>query len=303
MLDPSWAELQRGDGRSVTQSLPGGRPPSFLFDRRRISRPPSSKPQFSEVSDKHIEHLISKGSDKRYIGRVRMYRDLFIDLIGDHPADTYTPSDMQAYIEFLRYWPAEEKDRRPDLTPQEMIGTNIDLTMKPLSLSTLQGIAVGSVKTALTRGATLYDYKSPLTNAKLTYPNSAPLPTTSAPLGASKINALFRTGCDSGHLESAMLPLLALVTGRRLALLLNLHGSDIVEKFPGVWVGQLNNIRLTDGRWQRVPIKTRQSTKYFVLHNVLSGIGFIDWLQRWESSRYSPTFSGWPTPRKARPNI
>jgi integrase len=149
--------------------------------------------------------------------------------------------------------------------------------MKPLSLSTLKGIAVGCVKTALTKAATTFEYSSPLKNAKLTYPNTAPLPSKSAPLGSQKINALLKTGCDSGLLESAMLPLLGLVTGRRLALLLNLHGSDIVEKFPGVWVAQLNNVRLADGRWQRVPIKTRQSTNYFVLHSMLVEIGFIEW--------------------------
>jgi integrase len=277
VLDPLWAELQPGEGRFVTQSLPSGRAPSFLLDRRKVGRPPSSKPLFTEISDGHIEDLISKGSAKTYINRVRIYHVLFVDLIGNHPADTYTASDLQSYIEFIRYWPAEEKDRRLDLTPREMIRANLDLTMKPLSLSTLKGIAVGCVKTALTKGGTKNDYTSPLKNAKLTYPNTAPLPATSSPLGSQKINALFQTGCDSGLLESAMLPLLALVTGRRLALLLNLYGSDIVEKFPGVWVAQLNNIRLADGRWQRVAIKTRQSTKYFVLHSMLVEIGFIEW--------------------------
>lgn len=277
VLDPLWAELQPGEGRFVTQSLPSGRAPSFLFDRRKVSRPPSSKPLFTEVSDEHIEDLISKGSAKTYINRVRMYHVLFVDLIGDHPADTYTASDLQSYIEFIRYWPAEEKDRRLELAPREMIRANLDLTMKPLSLSTLKGIAVGCVQTALAKAGTRHGYTSPLKNAKLTYPNTAPLPATSSPLGSHKINALFQTGCDSGLLESAMLPLLALVTGRRLALLLNLYGSDIVEKFPGVWVAQLNNIRLADGRWQRVAIKTRQSTKYFVLHSILVEIGFIEW--------------------------
>lgn len=277
VLDPLWAELSPAEGQFVTQSLPSGRAPSFLLDRRRVSRPKSSKPLFTEIADSHIEHLIAKGSDKRYISRVRMYQRIFVDLIGDHPADTYTPSDMQAYIEFIRYWPAEEADRRSDLSPREMVKANLDLTMKPLSLSTLKGIAVGCIKTALERGAVPNGYVSPLAAAKLTYPVTAPLPLKSASLGADKINALFRAGCDSGHLDNAILPLLALVTGRRLAVLLNLYGSDIVEKFPGVWVAQLNNIRLVDGRYQRVPIKTRQSTNYFVLHTVLSDIGFIDW--------------------------
>jgi integrase len=277
VLDPLWAELSPAEGQFVTQSLPSGRAPSFLLDRRRVNRPASSKPLFTEIAESHIEHLITKGSDKRYISRVQMYQGIFVDLIGDHPADTYTPSDMQAYIEFIRYWPAEEADRRPDLSPREMIKSNLDLTMKPLSLSTLKGIAVGCIKTALKRGAAANGYVSSLAAAILTYPATAPLPLKSTSLGAHKINALFRTGCGSGHLDNAILPLLALVTGRRLALLLNLHGSDIVEKFPGVWVAQLNNIRLADGRWQRVPVKNRQSTSYFVLHNILSDIGFIDW--------------------------
>jgi hypothetical protein len=58
----------------------------------------------------------------------------------------------------------------------------------------------------------------------------------------------------------------------------HLQGSDLREKYPGVFVAQTSGIVLTaDGVWRRVPIKTDQSTTFFVLHDFLREIGFVDW--------------------------
>src|SRR5690606_35550614 len=65
---------------------------------------------------------------------------------------------------------------------------------------------------------------------------------------------------------------------RRLGLLDRLKGNDIGEKYPSVFVAQTRGIALSQsGRWSRVPIKTDQSTTFFVLHDFLREIGFVEW--------------------------
>ncbi len=61
-----------------------------------------------------------------------------------------------------------------------------------------------------------------------------------------------------------MLSLLGNLAGRRLGPLVHLTGTDIRLKCLGVWVAQTSGIVLTEqGVWQRVPIKTDQSTTFF----------------------------------------
>jgi hypothetical protein len=90
------------------------------------------------------------------------------------------------------------------------------------------------------------------------------------------LNKTFRLGVDSGLLDSALLPLLAELTSRRLGLLCFLQGKDFRRKH-GVWIAQTAGIVFEQGVWKRVPIKTAESTTFFVLHEKLSEIGFVDW--------------------------
>lgn len=87
---------------------------------------------------------------------------------------------------------------------------------------------------------------------------------------------MFRDGVASGRLDEAILPLLATLTGPRPGLLLYLRGCDLREKY-GVMVAQTDGIVIQGGVWRRVPVKTAESMSFFVLHNFLSEIGFVDW--------------------------
>ncbi|MBF9235114.1 site-specific integrase [Microvirga alba] len=72
------------------------------------------------------------------------------------------------------------------------------------------------------------------------------------------------------------MPLLGHLSGRRLGLLCYLRGSDIREKH-GVFVAQTDGIVFRDNAWTRVPYKTQDSMTFFVLHDFLNQIGFIEW--------------------------
>jgi hypothetical protein len=55
------------------------------------------------------------------------------------------------------------------------------------------------------------------------------------------------------------------------------EGCDIVQKYQDIWVAQPKSMLRVDRRVRRVPIKTQSSAKFFVLHDFINRIGFIEW--------------------------
>ena len=96
-----------------------------------------------------------------------------------------------------------------------------------------------------------------------------------------------------------MLPLLGHLTSRRLGLLIHLRGIDFREQFPDVWVGQVTRLSQINGVWTTVPVKTRDSERYFVLHDFLKEIGFIDWASRQGSNFLFPNIMKLVDPSKS----
>ncbi len=96
-----------------------------------------------------------------------------------------------------------------------------------------------------------------------------------------------------------MLPLLGHLTSRRLGLLIHLRGNDIREQFPEVWVGQVTRLSQIKGTWTTIPVKTQDSERYFVLHDFLKEIGFIDWASRQGSKFLLPNIMKLKDPSKS----
>ena len=252
--------------------------PAFRQDRRYSERQQSHKPLFSEVATEYLALRESASSTANKDVKIARFRiDLFIELVGDHPVDTYTGTDLQAFIELLKFWPAEAKDRDVKKTPREIIEGNHDLHLRPLAHKTLSEGYLAIIKTVINSGQSQHDYSTPIARAKLIYPDTARPSVAAEPLSGKKVELLLRTGVETGYLDNAMLPLLGFLTGRRLGLLVHLKGTDIREKYEGVWVAQTNGIIQLEGKWQRNPIKTEASTSFFVLHNFLKEIGFVAW--------------------------
>ncbi|MCK8781882.1 hypothetical protein M0654_18025 [Rhizobium sp. NTR19] len=251
--------------------------PAFKLDRRTVERAPSTKPLFSQIANEYLAtRRSSKSGDNKDIAIAETRLNLFAELIGDHPVDTYTATDLQAFIDLLKYWPKDAKCRPDHLTAREIIDSNQHYRFETLAKKTLEEGYVAVVKAALNSGQVKHDYR-PIANAKLVYPDLARATVHTEPLGSAKIQKLFETGVASGMFDNVFLPLLGFLTGRRLGLLLHLKGEDFREKFEGVWVAQTSGIVQKDGVWQRVPFKTDASTSFFVLHNFLSEIGFVQW--------------------------
>lgn len=264
--------------RSTKGPISRSETPAFKEDRRTVQRKPSTKPLFSQIASEYLTLRQSGKSGKSTDLDIAEFRlNMFVELIGDHPIDTYTPTDLQAFIELLKFWPARQRDRDESLTPREIIAGNRDFHLETLALKTLQEGYVAVVKTAFGSGTTTYDYANPVAGARLVYPDSARDPLRTEPLSVKKIGLLLKTGVEQGMMDTAMLPLLGLLTGRRLGLLVHLQGIDFREKFEGVWVAQTGGIVYRDGVWRRVPYKTDASVSFFVLHNFLAEIGFPQW--------------------------
>ena len=269
------ANAVRASGRRISADVK----PAFKLDRRTVERRASTKSLFSEVASEYLAlRKSSKSGSNKDIAIAAVRLNIFVELIGDHPIDTYTGTDLQAFIDLMKHWPRRPKDRPSHLTTHEILASNRDNRFQTISRKTLEEGYVAVIKSALNSGQNDHDYR-PITSVRLKYPDSARPPVHTEPLGSAKLQKLFETGVGSGLIDNAMLPLLGFLTGRRLALLVHLQGVDIREKYEGVWVAQTSGIVLVNGTWRRVPIKNPASATFFVLHNFLVDIGFVQWAQ------------------------
>lgn len=287
--------------RDMPRDADGKLIPAFELDRRTVRRPKSIQPKLSDVIPTYI-------AARRIAGGANIARDLstaesrlalFIELIGDHPVDTYLPADLQAFVNYMQYWPADNNKRDPDLTPWEVIENNKDLHLKPLAEKTLQEGYLAVIKAAIRSSITAGGFRDPFAGVEIKIPKTAASPRKATPIGTSKMNTLFRTGVESGLMEDIMLPLLGHLTSRRLGLLIHLRGNDIREQFPEVWVGQVTRLSQINGVWTTVPVKTQDSERYFVLHDFLYEIGFIEWATRQGSNFLFPNIMKLADPSKS----
>lgn len=187
--------------------------PAFKLDRRTVERASSNKPLFSQIANDYLAlRRSSKAEDNKDIAIAEMRLNVFVELIGDHPVDTYTATDLRAFIDLIKYWPKNSKDRPDHLSIREIIDSNRDNRFETLAKKTLEEGYVAAVKAALNSGQTTHDYR-PIANAKLVYPELARATRHTEPLGSAKIQRLFETGVASGMFDNAFLPLLVTCHG------------------------------------------------------------------------------------------
>lgn len=247
-------------------------------DRRYVEREPSDKPLFSTAASAYLAQRVdAMGKPSKDIKTAEMRLNLFVELIGDHPIDRYTPTDLQAFINLVQFWPSKHKDKPSHLTAREIIDSNRDFSKKSIAKNTLQNGFMGVIKPVFSNAATQSAFDNPVKNVALKYPKAARDAVSAEPLSAKKLTQLFRTCVQSPYIDEVMLPPLGLLTSRRLGLLTHLVGADIKEKFDGIWVAEATGIMMVDDKWVRRPIKTTESGRYFVLHNFLVEIGYVDW--------------------------
>lgn len=239
-------------------------------------------PTFSELSERHIKMRIESNADQSEIQRHRIAALTFLPIVGNRRIDEYFPSHLQDYVSRMAYWPANATKRgeMEGLSVLGILDANKDLNLKPLARKTLKDGYVASIRTQARSLMADYRYRDPFAGARLRWPKTARPSKPREGIGPDVVNRIFRNGVGSGLLDEAMLPPFCKLTGRRLGLAVHLQGPDIRQK-SGVWIAQTSGIvQADDGRWTRVPIKTDESMTFFVLHDFLVRIGFVDWARR-----------------------
>ena len=247
--------------------------------RQTVQEEASRMPTFGHVSQAYIDtRIMADTAEHAEIKYLRLRRQTFLDLIGDKPVDKYYPKDLQKYVNEMQFWPANATKRSAlqSMGTREIIEANRGREQKPLALKTLQDGYVANVRTMMRFGMQNHRYYDPFANANIIWPKTLSASVPREGVDRAVLNRAFAKGVASGRLDEAILPLLAALTTRRLALLLFIKGEDIRHKH-GVYIAQVSDMAQINGRWTRVPIKTNESKSFFVLHNFLDEIGFIAW--------------------------
>lgn len=281
------ADAARGAVESVGAIIPRRPSPSLVSEACVAADAGASTstafPTFGEVSQSYIDMRIETDGEKhKDISYLRLRRQTFIDIVGDRPVDRYKPVDLQTYVSEKQFWPSNQTKRKKfgNLGTKEILDANRDRHLAPLSKKTLQDGYVTNIKTMMRWGMQSFAYSDPFAGIRPRYPNKLAPSATREGLPYDVINRVFVDGVGSGYLDLAMMPILALLTSRRLALLLYLRGEDIRQK-DGVWIAQTSGLVVQDDApVERVPIKTQESTNYFVLHDFFEQIGFIEWARK-----------------------
>jgi len=278
MFDPSHfnpiSNISRvGSGSSLWSEMTLFPPPAVS------AQPASTKPLFSQIADEYIAMRIgSDGPDHKDIKYLELRKRVFLEIVGDKPVDTYKQSDLQLFVNELQFWPANVT-KRTDFggrSIREILDLNRDRHLQPLSRKTAEDGYVQNIRTMFRHGCTEHDYRYPFADVKIRWPLGYRPSVPREGLSDQVKGEVFRLGVASGLLDEAMLPLLGHLSGRRLGLLCYLRGSDIREKH-GVYIAQTDGIVFHNNSWQRVPYKTQDSMTFFVLHDFLAEIGFIEW--------------------------
>lgn len=148
--------------------------PAHRLDRRIVERKASNLPRLSEAAEEYFDaRAIKVGKDNKDLQTARNRLKIFLELIGDHPVDTYSGSDLQAYIALMTRWPALARHGTAHMTPWEILASNADLKFKPLKCSALKDGHVSIARTVIGSRTTEYNYINPLAGSKLRYPDTA----------------------------------------------------------------------------------------------------------------------------------
>ncbi|MEP3300580.1 MAG: hypothetical protein ABJO05_01255 [Roseibium sp.] len=143
-------------------------------DRRYVEREPSDKPLFSTAASAYLAQRVdAMGKPSKDIKTAEMRLNLFVELIGDHPIDRYTPTDLQAFINLVQFWPSKHKDKPSHLTAREIIDSNRDFSKKSIAKNTLQNGFMGVIKPVFSNAATQSAFDNPVKNVALKYPKAA----------------------------------------------------------------------------------------------------------------------------------
>ncbi|MGX5722822.1 hypothetical protein ACWKW5_22465 [Shinella zoogloeoides] len=231
------------------------------------------------------------GKISRYDERLETTLNAFLDVVGDKPLNYYLPIHLQDFATVLARVPAN-RSKFPifkGLTLREMGEKNSKLspTLRKtcLSSTSISGylLEIKSIWKKITAG--MYDVRD-ITNYSVTMPADAEDSIDREPLKVSSLNIWIRDIASESRMRKphkAWLPVVGLLTGMRLAELVYLQKTDIVD-VEGNEVFDLRRPLRIGGKEIDRPLKTKTSKRIVAIHPILRECGFIDYAKKIRSS-------------------
>jgi len=258
---------------------------------------PQEGPLFSVAAIETLKN--AHGDDYIEVRYLEHRRDVFLDLIGDKQVHQYRKADLQKFIDEIRYLPPNySRARDYDVTNiKAYIAANKVAKKVGLSLNTILNNYIPRIKTIIKEGCEAADLPYKLAGVSLIVSKEAPVPRQQIPPDYAALEKVFQAAKESGVLVDLMLPLLGFLTGRRLAILVNLKGEDIF-KYYGHWVVAPKSVVVVDGERVTIPSKTLESLNFYVLNDFLERIGFIAWARKQKGFVFASLHDGVTDPEK-----
>lgn len=245
----------------------------------------SSAPLFSQIEDEYVAIRQGAGASDGAISTIRTRAQVFKDVVGDRPLDRYMPIDLQNYVNLLQYLPVqynrdgENHEMLRELGARQAIEENKkSRNWETLGIKTMQDGYVQVVKAIISRAVGLRRLHDPFAGYHVRWPDDAKPSVRCESIDYEKLDNAFRFGVNTGYLDDAMLGPLCLLSTRRIGILPFIRGCDFDVKH-GVDITRVNGIVFDkeNGVYRRVPYKTNESLRFFVLNNEFRRWGFTDW--------------------------
>ncbi|MGY4411306.1 hypothetical protein ACVWW4_003042 [Bradyrhizobium sp. LB7.1] len=242
-------------------------------------------PLFSQIEDEYLAIRENGGASAGTISTARWRTHVFKTLVGDRPLDRYMPIDLQNYVNELQYLPLQFSQKGDQTEELHAMGikaaidkNKAEQCYEPIALKTMQDGYVQIVRAMIHTATGLHRLRDPFQGFRVRWPDNAKLSVKRESIDYETLNRVFRLGADSGYLDDAMLGPLCLLSTRRVGLLPWIRGSDFATKH-GVDIIRVNGIVFDKkvGIYRRVPYKTDESLRVFVLHSAFRKWGFVDW--------------------------
>jgi hypothetical protein len=251
----------------------------------------ASLPKAERDANPASKGLTFETAKTRDLTTLRRRASIFMELIGDHPLDQYTKSDIDFYIHCLRFLPPNASDRDIALAGnwRAYLETQQDLeTGEPvgeiMNAKTIEDGYLAGIR-PIFRGNPLEDRMvDPIALVRSDYKKQFGKPQAREYFADAQLRDFVREGVARRSLMFIMLPVMGFLTSRRLSALVGLKGSDISLVFDAydrdekpVYAACTQAWTDEDGRLVQPSLKTEVSRSHFVLHSFLGEIGFIKW--------------------------
>jgi len=245
-----------------------------------------------EVLDARKAALNPEDKDAtRYEERLETAFAAFLEIVGDKPLKDYLPIDVQHFATFLARLPKNRSKIAifKGMTLRQIVEKNAKLPpgeREPCLSETTVASYLSEFKNIWSRVAASVPDIRDMGGYRVTMPKGTEAAIDREPMAVPSLNIWFRDAATPKLMKKphkAWLPLAGLLTGMRLAELIYLQRTDIVD-VEGNEIIDLTRPLLLGGRQIDRPVKTKTSKRYVAIHPLLHELGFIDYAKNVKSS-------------------